>query len=168
MFATPAIQAQQPKASPDAAFVMEAAMGGMMEVELGRLALERSGTAEVKQFGQRMIDDHGKGNMKLMGIAQQKGITVPTALSGKAKSEHDKLAKVSGPAFDRAYMDLMVRDHKKDIEEFQEEASKGQDAEVKAFASETLPTLQAHLKMAEEGKASVNKRPADTSDRDRN
>jgi putative membrane protein len=137
-------------ASSDRKFVMEAGMGGMEEVTLGRLATDHAASAEVKQFGQRMVDDHTKAGDQLMQVATQKGITLPTALDAKHQSDVDKLSKLSGADFDRAYMSMMVKDHKKDVKEFQEEANKGQDADVKGFASTTLPTLQDHLRMAED------------------
>jgi len=136
--------------SSDRKFVLEAGMGGMEEVTLGRLATEHAASAEVKQFGQRMVDDHTKAGDELMHVATQKGLTLPTALDAKHQSDVDKLSKLSGAEFDRAYMSMMVKDHKKDVKEFQTEANKGQDADVKGFASTTLPTLQDHLRMAED------------------
>src|SRR5690349_3627449 len=95
-------------AGAEQAFIKEAATGGLMEVELGKLAAEKASSAEVKQFGQRMVDDHGKANQQLSTIAQQKNVQVPTELTGKAKSDYDRLSKLSGEQFDRAYMQLMV------------------------------------------------------------
>jgi putative membrane protein len=136
--------------SPDSHFVMEAADGGMAEVEMGKLAVEKASSPDVKNFGQRMVDDHSKANDELKQVASQKGITLPSAPSAKHKAKMDKMSKLSGAAFDKAYMDDMVADHKKDVGEFQKEASSGKDPDVKAFASKTLPTLQDHLKMAQE------------------
>jgi putative membrane protein len=136
--------------SADQAFVKEAGLGGLMEVELGRLAAEKASNADVKQFGQRMVDDHGKANQQLSSIAQQKNVQVPTELTGKAKTEHDRLSKLSGEQFDRAYMQLMVQDHRKDVAEFRRQSTRAKDPDVKSFASQTLPTLEDHLKMAEQ------------------
>jgi putative membrane protein len=135
--------------SPDAAFVREAATGGLAEVELGRLATQKAQSADVKQFGQRMVDDHSRANDQLKPIAQQKGVQVPTALTGKEKALYDRLSKLSGEAFDRAYMKAMVDDHKKDVDAFRHESTSGKDPDVKQFASQTLPTLEDHLRMAQ-------------------
>jgi putative membrane protein len=148
--------AQQPspnstagKSSADTGFVKEAAMGGMAEVELGRLALQKASSNDVKQFAQRMVDDHSKANDQLKPIAQQKNITVPTQLTGKHKAEYDRLSKLSGAEFDRAYMQLMLQDHRKDVSDFRKESTGGKDQDVKQFATQTLPTLEDHLKMAQ-------------------
>jgi len=139
----------------DHQFMMKAAQGGMAEVELGKLAQERGSSDAVKQFGQRMVEDHGKANEELMRIAQSKGVTPPTSLDSKAQSMKDKLSKLSGTAFDRAYMSEMVKDHRTDVSEFQKEANSGRDPEAKAFAAKTLPTLQEHLRMAEQANNSI-------------
>src|SRR5206468_6816160 len=112
-------------AAADRKFVMAAGMGGMMEVELGRAATTHAASDAVKQFGQRMVDDHTKGNNDLMQVATQKGITLPTAPDPKHQAEMTKLMSLSGAEFDRAYMKMMVKDHQKDVKEFQAEASKG-------------------------------------------
>jgi putative membrane protein len=130
-------------------FVTEALQGGMAEVELGKLASERASNDAVKQFGQRMADDHGKAGDELKKIAQDKGVTPPSELDAKHKKLHDRLSKLSGAAFDRAYMDEMVKDHRMDVKNFQREANSAKDPDVKSFASKTLPTLQEHLKQAE-------------------
>ena len=131
----------------DHKFAMAAAMGGMMEVELGRLAAEKGASDEVRQFGQRMVDDHTKANEELMQLASSKGMALPTAPDPKHASETQKLSALTGEKFDREYVKMMVGDHKKDVAEFQKEASRGMDADIKAFASSTLPTLQEHLQM---------------------
>lgn len=139
---------EQPGSSPDNHFIMEAAMGGMMEVELGKLATEKGASADVKAFGQRMVADHGKANEELMKLAGQKNVTLPTELSGHHKEMVDRLSKLSGAEFDREYMSEMVKDHTKDVQAFETEAKDGKDADVKAWAAKTVPTLRAHLKMA--------------------
>jgi putative membrane protein len=131
----------------DAKFAMEAAMGGMAEVEMGRLAAQKGAGDEVRQFGQRMVDDHSKANADLMQVASSKGWALPTALDAKHQAEMQKMSALSGEAFDRAYVKMMVKDHKKDVAEFQKESTRGADAEVKGFATRTLPTLQEHLQM---------------------
>lgn len=137
------------------AWVTKAAEGGMMEVELGKLAQQQASSEEVKKFGQRMVDDHTKANDELSKIASSKGITLPTSLSAKHQATKDRLSKLSGAAFDRAYMEDMVRDHRADVADFRKESTSGQDAEVKAFAAKTLPTLEEHLRMAEQTEAAV-------------
>ena len=141
--------------SGDRKFVTEALKGGMAEVELGKLATEKASNAAVKQFGQRMAADHGKAGEELKKLAQDKGIDPPTTLDSKHQKLRDRLAKLSGAEFDRAYMDEMVKDHRKDVKDFQREADKAKDPDVKSFASKTLPTLQEHLKQAESVHAQV-------------
>jgi putative membrane protein len=135
------------KMAADHKFAMEAAMGGMMEVELGRVAAAKGASDEVRQFGQRMVDDHSKANSELMQIASGKGMTLPTAPDPKHQAEMQKLTSLSGEKFDKEYVKMMLKDHKKDVAEFQKEAGRGMDAEIKAFAASTLPTLQEHLQM---------------------
>jgi putative membrane protein len=133
----------------DHKFVMEAAVGGMEEVQLGQLAAQKASDPSVKNFGQHMVDDHSKANSQLMQIASQKGITPPTTLPADKQKDMDKLNGLSGAAFDKAYIDMMVKDHKKDVAEFQKQAKNGKDADLKSFAASTLPTLQDHLKMVQ-------------------
>ena len=133
----------------DQAFVKKAAEGGMAEVELGKLATQNGSSDEVKKFGQRMVDDHGKANDQLKQLAGNKGVTLPTDLSAKDKALKDRLSKLNGEEFDRAYMKNMVRDHKKDVAEFKKESTSAKDNDVKSFASQTLPTLEDHLKEAQ-------------------
>jgi len=134
--------------SKDHDFIMEAAMGGLMEVELGRVAAQQGTSDAVKQFGQRMVDDHSKANTELMTLAQSKGITLPTALDDKHRNELTKLSAMTGAEFDRAYSKMMLSDHKKDVSEFEKQSTRGADPDLKAFATQTLPTLQEHLQMA--------------------
>jgi putative membrane protein len=135
------------KMMADHKFAMEAAMGGMMEVELGRVAASKGASDEVRQFGQRMVDDHSKANEELMRVASSKGMTLPTAPDPKHQMEMQKLSALSGEKFDREYVKMMVKDHKKDVAAFQKEAGGGMDADIKAFAASTLPTLREHLQM---------------------
>src|SRR5262249_51363821 len=133
----------------DHTFVMDAAKGGMAEVELGRLATQKASRDEVKKFGQRMVDDHGKANDELKSLAQTKNITLPANVGKKDKALEGRLSKLSGSAFDKAYMQAMVADHRKDVNEFRRESQTGQDTDVKSWAAKTLPTLEDHLKMAQ-------------------
>ena len=130
-------------------FMKEAASGGLMEVELGKLAAEKGSHQRVKDFGKRMQADHSKANEQLKKIAAKKGVDLPKEPSGEHKSTLDKLTKLSGVEFDREYMDAMVDDHKEDIEKFQTQADKGKDPDLKKFASDTLPVLNKHLELAQ-------------------
>jgi putative membrane protein len=141
--------------SADQSFAREAAMGGMAEIELGNLAKEKASNADVKQFGERMATDHGKANDELKQWAQQKKVTLPEAIDAKHIATRDRLAKLSGDAFDKAYMRDMVTDHQHDVAAFKREAASGQDPDLKAWAAKTLPTLQDHLKVAQETAAKV-------------
>ncbi len=141
--------------SPDSKFVMEAAGGGMAEVAMGKMAAEKGTDPDVQKFGQRMVDDHSKANDELKQIASSKGVTVPADVPAAEKAKMDKMAKLTGPAFDKAYMADMLADHRKDVAAFRKESTSGKDADVKAFASKTLPTLEEHLKMAEQTNARV-------------
>lgn len=149
--------AKQGSGSADSAFLREAAAGGMAEVELGQLAAQNAESSDVKQFGQRMADDHGKANEELKTLASQKKVDLPAAPDAKHKAVHDKLAKLKGVQFDSAYMSAMVSDHQKDVAAFQREAKSGKDPDVKAWAEKTLPTLQEHLKLAQQVHAKVGK-----------
>ncbi len=149
------------KSSADQRFAMEAARGGMAEVQLGQLAKDKGSSDAVKNFGQQMVDDHTKANEQLKAIATQSGITLPTDVSAKDKAGMGRLSKMSGEAFDRAYMQMMLKDHKKDIAEFQKEANGGKDANIKKFASDALPTLQHHLQMAQEASGKTVSHSAD-------
>jgi putative membrane protein len=133
----------------DKKFVKEAAMGGMAEVELGKLATQKGTSESVKQFGQKMIDDHTKANDQLKEVASKDNIQIPAALDKKHQERIDKLSKLDGAAFDKAYAKDQVKDHKNDIKDFQAEAQGGSDPNVKAFATNTLPVLQQHLQLAE-------------------
>ena len=136
-------------------FIDKAAQGGMAEVQLGQLAQTNGASDQVKSFGQRMVADHSKLNDQVSKVANQKGITLPTSLSAKDQATKDRLSGLKGHAFDVAYMEDMVRDHKADIAEFQKEANSGQDAQVRDLAKQALPTLQEHLRMAEQTLAAV-------------
>ena len=133
--------------SRDRDFLMDAAMGGLMEVQLGRWAAQKGTSDAVKEFGRRMVDDHSKANTELMSLASSKGITLPTALDEKHQKNVSKLTRLSGAEFDRTYIKMMVSDHNKDVSEFEKQSTRGTDPDIKAFAAKTLPTLQEHLQM---------------------
>lgn len=126
-------------------FWNEAAAGGMAEVELGKIAATKAQNADVKRFAQMMVDDHSKANEELKSLAAKKNISLPTAVDAKHKSTIDRLQGLSGAAFDRAYVDDMVEDHEADVQAFEKQSKDNPDADVKAFAAKTLPTLRKHL-----------------------
>jgi putative membrane protein len=144
-----------PVAAADKGFASKAAVAGMAEVELGKLAQQKGSSDQVKQFGARMVDDHSKANDELKQIAASKGLTLPADLDAKHKSTLAKLEKLSGAQFDRAYMDDMVAGHKEVAAEFKKESASGKDSDLKAFAGKTLPTIEDHLKMAQSTDAAV-------------
>jgi putative membrane protein len=135
--------------SADEKFVKEAASGGMLEVELGKIAAEKAVNDKVKAFGRQMQEDHGKANEELKTVAANKGVQIPAALEGKHKRTVDRLSKLSGPEFDRQYMRTMIEDHKEDLKAFQREADKGKDPDVKQFASKYVPMIKNHSEMAQ-------------------
>ena len=146
----PDTNAAKPAMGADTTFMKTASMDGMAEVEHGRLGAQNAASSDVKQFAQRMVDDHGKANAELKSLASQKNVTLPAELDAKHKAMQDKLSKLNGPAFDSAYMAHMAAAHKEAVTLFQREAKTGKDAETKAFAEKTLPTVQEHLKMAQD------------------
>ena len=131
-------------------FFDKAAQGGMAEVELGKLASDKATHPEVKRFGEHMVQDHSKANQELMQLAEKHNITPTSELEGKHKKAQERLSGLSGAGFDRAYIDHMVKDHKEDIELFEKQAKNGKQGDVKQFAKQTLPTLQEHLKEAQQ------------------
>lgn len=193
----------------DKEFIKKAAHGGMIEVELGRMGVEKATNQEVKQFAQRMIDDHTRANDELMQLASSKGITIPKDMSATDHATHhqttsdaqpqpqkeqpqppdppapqkemtgakdkmhmdehkavkDRLSKLSGAEFDQAFMEQMVKDHTQAVTLFENQATNGKDAEVKAWAAKTLPTLKEHLQLAQEisGRTKVTPSKPETS-----
>jgi putative membrane protein len=145
-----AIAQKNDEARGDARFAREAAMDGMMEVELGRIAVQKSSNDKVKQFGQRMIDDHSMGGDELKGIASKNNFKIPSQLDERHKAIAGMYANMSGTELDRAYMREIVRDHQTDIAEFQKEANNGLNSDLKSWATTTLPKLQEHLRIARE------------------
>jgi putative membrane protein len=136
--------------SEDRTFVMEAAAGGMAEVELGRLASQKAASEQVKGFGQMMVTDHSKANDRLAKIAADIQLMAPHALKPEHQEAVDRLSKLSGEAFDRAYIQQMVKDHKKDVDLFKRHASSARHPDIRQFASSTLPTLERHYSRAQQ------------------
>ena len=150
------MKTSDPVMTGDKTFARNAAQGGMAEVKLGRLAEEKGANQDVKNFGKRMVEDHSAANEKLKGVASKEGITLPTTLSRQDQMTYDHLSKLSGDAFDRAYAKDMVQDHQQDIAAFKTEARSGKNSSIKEFASDTLPTLEEHLKLAREMETHVS------------
>ncbi|MDB5276328.1 MAG: hypothetical protein JWR61_1283 [Ferruginibacter sp.] len=129
----------------DADFAVKAANGGMMEVQLGNYAQQNAVSKRVKDFGAMMVKDHTKANEELKSIAASKNITLPSSIGSDAQKDMDDLMKKKGNDFDKAYMNMMLDDHKNDVKEFEKAAKDCKDPEIKTFAGKTLPVLLAHL-----------------------
>ena len=133
----------------DDGFVQKAAMGGIAEVDAGGMAQDKGSSPAVKDFGQKMVQDHTKANDELKQIATSKNMAVPTSPDDKHKKSETKLGGMTGQGFDQAFKAQMIADHKATISLFEHEAKSGTDADLKAFAAKTLPDLKDHLKMAQ-------------------
>lgn len=129
-------------------FAMKAASGGMLEVELGKLAQQSAKSQRVKDFGSMMVTDHSKANDELKSITASQNITLPAAMMSEHQKHLDMMSKMIGSDFDKHYMDMMVDDHKEDISEFTKEANVTKNDAFKDFAAKTLPVLQKHLDSA--------------------
>lgn len=143
-------------AQADKDFMTEAAQGGMAEVKMGELARTKAQSDKVKNFGDRMVTDHTKANDELKALAAQKGVTLPTDLGTEEQQTYDKLSQLSGPDFDKAYMDAMVKDHDKDVAAFEKQSKNAKDKDLKSFVQKTLPVLKDHKKMAHAGGSMKN------------
>lgn len=142
----------------DTEFAVDVADASMLEVRLGELAQTNGASAKVKELGKMMVAGHSAAGEELKSLASQKNISLPGTLSEKSQKEYDDLAEMRGEDFDKAYADAMVDGHKKVIRRFQKEADGGKDAELKAWASGKLPTLQHHLTVSEETKEAVKEK----------
>jgi putative membrane protein len=139
----------------DYEYAVKAANGGMLEVELGKLAQNKAISPDVMKFANMMVADHTKANTELKAIAASKFITLPAILDNKTQKDYDDFSKMKREEFDKAYTEYMIKDHKEDIEEFKKEANDGKDAELKAFATKHVPILQHHLQMAQQANDAV-------------
>jgi putative membrane protein len=137
----------QPSAG-DRQFLDEIAIGGMQEVELGKMALQKAGSDSVRAFAQRMVDDHNQTREQLQSIAEAKGLSLPTGLDARHQKDVDRLQKLSGADFDRAYMKLVLDAHQKDIRQFRKQAEQGSDSDIRSFVISALPKLHDHLALA--------------------
>jgi putative membrane protein len=134
---------------PDKTFVKKAAVGGLFEVKSSQLAEQRGTGAGAKTFARHMVEDHSKANKELESLAAKKGLELPKELDDKHQKVMDKLSGLSGEEFDREYMTAQVKAHKEAVKLFEDQSKGGQDADLKAWATKTLPTLREHLRMAE-------------------
>jgi putative membrane protein len=132
--------------NPDASFYKNAAQGGIAEVAAGRLAQDKGNSQPVKDFGAMMLKDHSAANEQLQSLAASKNITLPTGTSVGQMATKAKLDVLSGDTFDRSYVKSQISAHRQTIALFHQELSFGQDADAKAFAAATLPTVRSHLK----------------------
>lgn len=139
----------------DAEFATTAANAGMMEVQLGNTAMQISQNKQVKDFGAMMVKDHTKAGNELDSLAKSKNLTLPSSLGAGDQKMVDDITKKTGAAFDKAYTDMMVNDHEKVIDAFRKEANDGKDADLKSFASNTLPLLEKHLAAAQAAQKTV-------------
>lgn len=134
----------------DGGFVKHAAEGGMMEVEAAKVAAEKASNPDVKEFAEKLRNDHDEANKKLASIAETKNISIPSKLNPEHQKKVEELMQKNGADFDRTYVQMMIKDHPKDISLFERQAKTGKDPELKAFANDTLPTLRSHLKTAQD------------------
>lgn len=132
----------------DATFVKKAASGGMLEVELGKVAAKQAKRDDVKKFGEQMVADHTKANEELKAAAKAAGLEVPTKLGDEHAKHFDMFANYKGTDFDRDYAKHMVKDHEEDVALFTRASKEAKSKDIKDFATKTLPTLQKHLEMA--------------------
>ena len=142
--------------SSDYKFVEAAAHGGNYEVTLGKVAQEKSSNDSVKKFGEQMVTDHTKAGTDLQQIVTAKGAMMPAGLTSSQQREVDRLNTLSGAEFDKAYVAQMVKAHKADLKAFQHASEKVDDAQVKTFAANMIPTIQDHLKMAQDLETGLN------------
>jgi putative membrane protein len=134
----------------ETAFMKKAADGGMTEVELGKVAEKNGQKEDVKSFGGHMVKDHSKANDELKGVAGKMEVMLPDKVSAEHQAKIDKMSKMSGDAFDTAYIKGMVEDHEKTVADFEKASAMVKNADLKKFVDETLPVIKEHLKMVKE------------------
>jgi len=141
---------QMPNRIDEKRFVKDALQSGLTDVELAKVAVNKATSDSIKQFAQKTIDDRSKTNDELKQIASNEKINVPDSLDSKQQSKIDKMSKLSGADFDRAYMKDQVKNQQNELREFQQEAQRGNDPQVKSFASKTVAALDENVKTAKE------------------
>lgn len=139
---------RQAPSGEDFTFARKASEDNAKEIALGKIATDNGHSDATRQFGQRLVQDHSKANQQLKALAQRKGLDLspPSPKQGKTAQ---KFRQMQGADFDRAFADYMVKDHKKGIELYRKEASQGRDADLQAYARDTLPVLETHLQNAQ-------------------
>ncbi len=152
---SPSAQRHSSTATSDSEFLKKAASSGMMEVELGQLAEQKGFSDRVKRIGQRLVRDHSKANDKLKKVAASAGVTLPSEMDAQHKEHVDHLQGLSGAEFDKAFLEMQAEHHREDIAEFNNAAKTGQNADVRQFASKTVPVLEKHLRMIEGGQGAA-------------
>lgn len=148
-------ESAEKKADYDSDFLTKAASGGMLEVALGKLVVQRGTRADAKAFAQQMVTDHSQANAELMGLAQRKRITLPTMMGNDQQDVYKDVEEKTAANFDRVYIREMRQDHEEDIKLFTEAATKATDPDIKALAEKTLPMLQHHLEMVQKIEADI-------------
>ncbi len=143
------------RASADLTFAEEAAQGGMAEVQMAQLGLNKSTNQSVKDLANKILTDHTQMNDELKQIAAKESMTLPSSMDAKDQAEYDKLKNLSGAAFDREYVSYEIQDHKNDLRKFQHESMHGMDPAVKQWAAKYVSVLQTHLSMAENSQKAV-------------
>jgi putative membrane protein len=133
----------------DKIFLRKAAQGGMAEVKLGQLAVQKASSDDVKSFGQKMVDDHTKLNSDMAPIAESMGVRLPKDLNKEDQAEYDKLNGLSGNGFDMEYLSFMVKDHHKDLREFRQEAASTTDPTLQAAVSDATKVIHEHTVMVD-------------------
>ncbi len=131
-------------------FLKDAAQSGMAEVKMGELAASNGESQQVKAFAQKLVTDHGKVNEELKQLATRKGATLPDAVTEQQKTMLQHLTSLKGREFDSVFKQHAVDGHQKSVDKFKTAAEKAKDADIKAFAAKTLPTLQQHLALAKQ------------------
>jgi len=160
LLAVAGLAGAQSLSDADREFIKKAAVGGAAEVELGTLATQRASRPAVKDFGARMVKDHGAANAELATLAKSKGVDVPTALDAKHQALRDRLMARQGPDFDRAYMQEMVTDHTQDVAEFEKASKTASDPDLRSWAAGKLPILREHLALARDINSQIALGPA--------
>lgn len=134
----------------DRRFLEEAVRGNLAEITLGRLAQQRASNSQVREFAERMMNDHRRANDQVLQLADRRGLMLSNDMTTEQKAIRDRLRRLNGAAFDRAYTQAMVREHRKAVDLFSREARSGSDPEVMALAARMLPQLRTHLEHAEQ------------------
>lgn len=142
-------------ATNEANFLVEAANGGMTEVQAGQIAQEKATNDDVKKFAAKMVEDHTKLNDQLKSLASKLNVTIPSAINGNSQSMIDKLNNAKSVDFNKTYMDMIVEDHNKDVDFFQKTAANASNPEIHDFVTNALPILQSHQQMAKKIQASL-------------